>query len=143
MTTTDYADATAAEMAPFFPPADAGRAMAGARTHAGLTYASIDGYRHLKLDLHVPMDVEKSVAVVVWIHGGAFSMGARDILPAGWPVDGVAKALIGAGIAAATIDYRHSREAGFPAQLHDVKAAIRYLRGFADELRLDANRVGV
>ena len=43
----------------------------------------------------------------------------------------------------ATIDYRHAREAPFPAQLHDAKAAVRWLRAHADELGVDATRVGV
>ena len=47
-----------------------------------------------------------------------------------------------AGIACATVDYRHALEAPFPAQLHDIKAAVRYLRGHADALGIDPDRIG-
>jgi acetyl esterase/lipase len=47
-----------------------------------------------------------------------------------------------AGIACATVDYRHALEAPFPAQLHDLKAAVRYLREHANTLGIDARRIG-
>ena len=52
-------------------------------------------------------------------------------------------ALLAAGLAVATIDYRHALEAPFPAQLHDAKAAVRYLRAHADELGISTERIGV
>ena len=52
-------------------------------------------------------------------------------------------ALLDTGLAVATIDYRHALEAPFPAQLHDAKAAVRYLRAFADELGISTERIGV
>jgi acetyl esterase/lipase len=52
-------------------------------------------------------------------------------------------ALLDAGLAVATIDYRHALEAPFPAQLLDAKAAIRYLRAHADELGVSSERIGV
>jgi acetyl esterase/lipase len=51
--------------------------------------------------------------------------------------------LINAGLAVATIDHRLSLEAKFPAQLHDAKAAIRYLRAHADVLEVGTRRIGV
>ncbi|HEY6686825.1 MAG TPA: alpha/beta hydrolase, partial [Propionibacteriaceae bacterium] len=50
---------------------------------------------------------------------------------------------VAAGLAVATIDYRHALEAHFPAQLHDAKAAIRYLRAHAGALGLDTTKIGV
>jgi acetyl esterase/lipase len=50
---------------------------------------------------------------------------------------------VAAGLAVATIDYRHALEARFPAQLHDAKAAVRYLRAHADVLGVDTARIGV
>jgi acetyl esterase/lipase len=52
-------------------------------------------------------------------------------------------ALLDAGLAVATIDYRHALEAPFPAQLLDAKAAVRYLRAHADELGISTGRIGV
>ncbi len=51
--------------------------------------------------------------------------------------------ILGAGLAVVTIDYRHSLEAPFPAQLHDTKAAIRHVRRFAADLGIDTDRIGV
>src|SRR3712207_8124020 len=44
------------------------------------------------------------------------------------------------GVAVAAVQYRHSREARFPAQIHDVKAAVRWLRYHGDDLGLDTSR---
>ena len=79
----------------------------------------------------------------IWIHGGAWLFGTRQTPPDYWPAGYLFQAAIDAGLAVASIDYRHSREASFPAQLHDAKAAIRYLRHFAGELGLDPERFGV
>lgn len=115
----------------------------GATIHRALTYATPDGYRPLQLDLYVPADRPDPVPVVVWIHGGAWMYGTRLSPPDYWPAASLFQAVIDAGMAVASIDYRHSREASFPAQLHDAKAAVRYLRRFGPELGLDPDSVGV
>ncbi|GAA1659810.1 hypothetical protein GCM10009830_00970 [Glycomyces endophyticus] len=106
-----------------------------------LTYAQIPGFRPLLLDLRVPLG-DGPFPVVVWIHGGAFLFGDRRFLPDTVPPGAVFDALVEAGIAVATIDYRFSGEAVFPAQLDDVKAALAYLRDTAEEHHLDADRIG-
>jgi acetyl esterase/lipase len=106
-------------------------------------YASLNGYRNLELDLYVPAHRSGPVPVVVWIHGGAWLLGTRMDPPESWGLGSPFQQLVDAGMAVASIDYRHSREAPFPAQLHDAKAAIRYLREFAEELGLDATRIAV
>jgi acetyl esterase/lipase len=69
----------------------------------------------------------------VWIHGGAWLIGKKeDTVPLEW---------LAAGYAVASLDYRLSGDAIFPAQLHDVKAAIRWLRANADRYALDPNRI--
>jgi acetyl esterase/lipase len=80
---------------------------------------------------------------VVYVHGGAWLFGGRDMLPWLWPGAGPLQAAIDAGLAVASIDYRHSREASFPAQLHDAKAAIRYLREIAGGVGIDPARFGL
>ena len=114
-------------------------------TVEGLTYAEIQGFRPLLLDLHLPAraGAQSPVPVVVWMHGGAFWSGDRRHLPSNLAPNAVFDTLVAAGIAAATIDYRFSGEARFPAQLHDVRAAIRYLRSNASTWGLDPARVGV
>jgi acetyl esterase/lipase len=114
-------------------------------THEGLTYAEIQGFRPLRLDLHVPAaaGTRSPVPVVVWLHGGAFWAGDRKHLPASLAPNAMFDTFAAAGIAVATIDYRLSGEARFPAQLNDLRAAIRCLRSNASRWGLDAGRVGV
>jgi acetyl esterase/lipase len=68
--------------------------------------------------------------------------GDRRILPETFRPNQVFDALLDAGLAVATIDYRHALEAPFPAQLTDAKAAVRYLRTFADDLGISTEKVG-
>jgi acetyl esterase/lipase len=82
------------------------------------------------------------VPLVVWVHGGAFQLGDRRELPPTFAPDSVFRLLNEAGIACATVDYRHALEAPFPAQLHDLKAAVRYLREFSGDLGVDPDRFG-
>ena len=56
----------------------------GAIIHDGLTYSSLNGYRPLELDLYVPEDREGLVPCVIWIHGGAWLFGSRQLLPDNW-----------------------------------------------------------
>jgi len=108
-----------------------------------MTYGVVEGYRHLHVDLHVPEAATEPVPLVIWIHGGAWLFGVRDLLPLEWPTNIIIQTALDAGMAIATIDYRHSREAAFPAQVHDAKAAIRYLRAFGPELGIDPARIAV
>ncbi|MGN6221498.1 MAG: alpha/beta hydrolase fold domain-containing protein [Microbacterium sp.] len=110
----------------------------GARTFEGLTYSLVPGFRPLLLDVHVPESAD-APPVLLWIHGGAWLFGDRRLPPEMWPAGALFQKIVDAGFAVATLDYRHSREAPFPAQLHDAKAAIRYLRRFAGDLGIDAD----
>ena len=73
--------------------------------------------------------------VIVWIHGGGWSGGSKEGCPA---VRFIAK-----GYAVASINYRFSQHALFPAQIEDCKAAIRWLRANAAKYRLDGKHIGV
>ena len=73
--------------------------------------------------------------VIVWVHGGAWLAGSKEQCPA---VRFVRK-----GYAAASVNYRLSQHAKFPAQIEDCKAAIRWLRANAKEYGLDTGHVGV
>jgi len=126
----------------FLPPTEPTRRDDAARHHAGITYAATAGYRPLQLDLWVP-ESSTPPPLVVWIHGGGWMIGDRRYLPETLRPNQLFDALLDAGLAVATIDYRLALEAPFPAQLHDAKAAIRYLRAHADELGIDTGRVGV
>ncbi|MBV1853883.1 alpha/beta hydrolase [Catellatospora tritici] len=108
-------------------------------TYANCTVADHVGYRPLHLDLHLPAG-HGPFPVVLWVHGGGFFTGSRV-----WMPDSVApyrfhERLLARGYAVADVDYRLALEAQFPAQLVDVQAAIRWLRHYADQLKLDPNR---
>lgn len=99
------------------------------------------GHPRQKLDLYLPK-VENNHALspenrplIVWVHGGAWLEGSKEGCPAvGFVAD---------GYVVASINYRLSRHAIFPAQIQDCKAAIRWLRANADKHGIDPNRIGV
>ena len=126
----------------YLPPPTPLRREDSALHHVGVTYAATAGYRPLQLDLWVP-ESSSPPALVVWIHGGGWMMGDRRYLPETLRPNQLFDALLAAGLAVATIDYRLALEAPFPAQLHDAKAAIRYLRAHGDQLGIDTGRIGV
>jgi acetyl esterase/lipase len=126
----------------YLPPTEPVLRDDGVRLHAGITYAATAGYRPLQLDLWAP-ESSSPPALVVWIHGGGWMMGDRRYLPETLRPNQVFDELLAAGLAVATIDYRLALEAPFPAQLHDAKAAIRYLRSHSTELGIATERIGV
>jgi acetyl esterase/lipase len=99
-----------------------------------LEYAKVDGTA-LLLDLFVPEKADAPLPLIVWIHGGAWQSGDK----AGCPALGQLRR----GYAVASINYRLSQQAIFPAQIHDCKAAIRWLRAHAKEYNIDPQRIGV
>ena len=103
-----------------------------ARHLTDIPYASIDG-RTLALDLHLPGGVAQP-PLVVFLHGGAWSSGDKTPFP---------EFLLAQGFAVASVEFRSSREARFPANVHDIKAAIRYLRARQAEHGYRAARIAV
>jgi acetyl esterase/lipase len=91
------------------------------------------GETSLQLDLY-PVEKQRG-PLIVWVHGGAWRSGSKDEMPL--------KQLVMEGYPAASVEYRLSPAAKFPAQIHDIKAAIRFLRGTAAELNIDASRIVV
>ena len=88
------------------------------------------GHERNRLDLYLPEKAEGRLPLVVWIHGGAWMGGSKDGCPA--------VPLTAKGYAVASINYRLSQHAVFPAQIEDCKAAIRWLRANAAKYHLDA-----
>ena len=126
----------------FRPPPEPRTQADGSKRYEGITYAVAPGYRPLQLDVWVPAS-RSAPPLVVWIHGGGWMFGDRRYLPETLRPNQLFEELVAAGLAVATIDYRHALEAHFPAQLHDAKAAIRYLRAHADVLGIDTTKIGV
>lgn len=101
-----------------------------------LTYAAVEG-TSLQADLYLP-GTATPPPTVVYIHGGGWAVGSRRD-----HCDTRLTAIAAAGLAVLSIDYRLIDKAHFPAQIHDVKAAIRWIRGNAGVFGVDADRVGV
>lgn len=127
---------------PFQAPVQPAVAENGVRRFDGVTYATRPGFRPRLLDVQVPA-AEGPLPAVVWIHGGGWMDGDRRYPPPTVPVELLHGTVLAAGLALVSVDYRHSLEAPFPAQLHDVKAAIRYVRTFADVFGIDPDRIAV
>ena len=108
----------------------------------GITFAQADAWfgntvQDLKLDLIYPRDNTRKYPCVVWICGGAWIQMDRSAHLAYLSV------LAQQGFVVASVEYRTSNEAKFPAPLQDVKAGIRYLRAHADRFNIDPDRIGV
>lgn len=94
----------------------------------------------LLLDLMTPDPrPEGRLPALVWIHGGGWETGDKR----GAYSEVFGPMLARAGFVFATVNYRLSDQAIFPAQLHDVKAAVRWIRAHADSLGIDPERIGV
>ena len=100
-------------------------------THRDLEYAHAGDHR-LLLDLYLPPQSEKPVPLVVWVHGGAWRAGSKDSMPV--------ERWLQQGFAIASVEYRLSPVAKVPAQIHDIKAAIRWLRGNAKTYAFDSDQ---
>ncbi|MBY8859292.1 alpha/beta hydrolase [Nocardia sp. CA2R105] len=106
----------------------------GVVSHLDRAYATLAGFRPLTLDLHIPhRPVTTPVPVVVYAHPGGFFAGIKQMGP--W------RYLLEAGLAVVSVQYRLSGEAVFPAAIHDVAAAVRWVRANADNYGLDADRI--
>jgi acetyl esterase/lipase len=109
---------------------------AGVKSHRDLIYVEGGHERH-KLDLYLPEKAGGPLPLIIWVHGGGWQNGSKDGCP---PLRG---GYIESGYAVASINYRLSGHAVFPAQIEDCKAAIRWLRAHSKEFGLDAKRFGV
>jgi acetyl esterase/lipase len=89
-----------------------------------------NGHERQKLDLYLPKE-GKNLPLIIRIHGGAWLAGSKE---SEGPEDFVSN-----GYAVASINYRLSQHAIFPAQIQDCKAAVRYLRANAQKYNLDPN----
>ncbi|MGW5655114.1 alpha/beta hydrolase fold domain-containing protein [Streptomyces humi] len=115
----------------------------GTRLLRGAVYAAPAGIRPLELDLWLPDEPHDPLPVVVYVHGGGWRTGSRtDMGPRfrPWHPSPFAR-LAQAGFAVASLDYRLTGEATYPAQLEDVTAALAWLHARAGELGLDTGRV--
>ena len=108
----------------------------GVKAQRDIAYVE-NGHERQKLDLYLPEKSGAPLPLIIWIHGGAWQAGSKDGCP---PLGG---GYVARGYAVASIGYRLSQHAIFPAQIEDCKAAIRWLRAHAKEYNLDPQRFGV
>lgn len=118
--------------------AAAGRAVplpTGTRVEKDVVYATVGG-RKLPLDLYLPSTGARPLPLVIWIHGGGWRGGTKANPRS-------ALQLLARGYAVASVEYRLSGEAIFPAAIEDCKAAVSFLRLNAGKYHLDPNHFGV
>jgi acetyl esterase/lipase len=131
--------------APLPPSVETGPAPAATSTETGPTppaaewkdlfYAAVSPAQ--ALDLYLPAG-NGPFPLLIYVHGGGFRQGDKN-LPA---ARGILDVLLQDGYAVASLNYRLSGEAKFPAAIQDVKTAVRWLRAHADVYRLDPGRFG-
>jgi acetyl esterase/lipase len=115
------------------PPPDLG----AGRVARNVTYCTGDG-QPLTMDLYFPSQAAAiPMPTVVFVHGGGWEIGEKDT------PDEIAPEMIRRGYVVASINYRLAPQSRWPAQIEDVKCAIRYLRAEAGTYHLDAERIGV
>lgn len=120
---------------PAFGQAKSPQLPAGIKMEKDIAYVP-DGDEAQKLDLYLPEKAaDKPRPLVVHIHGGGWIGGSK------YPC--AVAPMVLRGYAVASVEYRFSQKAKFPAQIQDCQAAIRWLRAHAKEYNLDAEHVGV
>ena len=110
-----------------------GVAPAAPSIEADVPYATSGTGEPLRLDLYLP---EKAGApLIVWLHGGAWENGNKSAMPL--------EPIIERGFAVASLDFSPASKARFPGQIHEIKAAIRFLRAEAKRYGYDASRIAI
>ncbi len=101
-----------------------------------LSIGAPGGFEQLA-DIYLPQNVAGAPPVVIWIHGGGWRNGDRHSGP------DFSRFFARRGFAMVSIEYRTSDEATFPAQIEDVRTAIRWVRSVAAQYGFDAGRIGL
>jgi len=107
----------------------------GTRVFKDIVYERV-GERALLLDLYLPAGTNEPVPLVIWVHGGGWRNGNKSGIKN-------ASGALKRGYALASVSYRLSGEAIFPAAIEDCKAAVSFLRLNAKKNRIDPDRFGV
>lgn len=140
-----------------------------APTYKDVTFATVNNdngdERDLKMNIFKPQGKDEATPVLVYIHGGGWAMGdyQGDDAPkdskapaqnrTGQPTGQMSsdnassykifKNILNKGIAFVSIDYRLNSQAAFPAQIYDVKGAIRFLRAHAKDYGINPDKIAV
>jgi acetyl esterase/lipase len=112
-----------------------GQAPAGATFQKDVVYGHAEGV-DLKLDLGKPPAGGPPVPALVFIHGGAWQVGSKDTF------EPLVRQFADNGYVTASVEYRLAPAHKWPAQIEDVKCAVRYLRAHAKELNIIPDKIG-
>lgn len=104
------------------------------RIDRDLVYARTDKHQ-LRLDLYWHPEATRPMPLIIWVHGGAWRNGTKNV--PSWVTS-----FCQGGYAVASVEYRLSHQAIFPAQIEDCKSAVRWLRANAEYYRIDPDRFG-
>ena len=108
----------------------------GVRIESDVVFGNGDGVE-LRLDIYHPAEGHSKRTAIVQLHGGGFTRGAKENIAAN------CRAFAERGYTAIASRYRLAGQAKWPAQLHDVKAAIRWVRANAGRLGVEPDRTCV
>jgi acetyl esterase/lipase len=114
----------------------------GVKAYRDVTYQTLPGYRPQIVDIYTPAS-KGPHPLILYIHGGGWIGGHTRHSGALADFPKVLAKLASEGFVVASLEYRLSAEAKFPAQLQDSNAALRFLRQHAADYGIDAARVGV
>lgn len=109
---------------------------------ADVVYSSLPGFRPMVIDIYMPK-AKAPKPLVLYIHGGGWVGGHTRHSGALSNFPQVLAKLASEGFVVASLEYRLSGEAPFPAQLQDARAALRFLKDNAGKYGIDPTRVGV
>lgn len=130
---------TASTWAETKPTAPAVQVAAGIQMVKDISYIEGDAAQAdnaQKLDLYFPIKTpEKSLPLIVHIHGGGWMGGSKSPCPVAH--------MVNKGYIVASVEYRFSQKAKFPAQIQDCQSAIRWLRAHREAYHIDPDHVGV
>lgn len=103
---------------------------------SNIVYATIPTNRQLHLDIFkLKKDKKKKQPAVIMIHGGGWMSGSKEnLIP-------MAQQLAKKGFVTVTVEYRLGGEAPYPAAIHDLKTAIRWIRSNAENYNIDTNKI--
>lgn len=102
--------------------------------YSNVNYAG-DGQGYHNLDIYLPSTAQDKYPVVIYIYGSAWYSNSGK----GADMTTVGKALLDAGFAVVTPNHRSSSDAQYPAQIHDIKAVIRFVRGSSAQYKFDTS----
>jgi len=102
-----------------------------------IPYAGDSLKKHL-LDIYMPANAKANTPLVIWVHGGAWMLNDK-YADMGYMTNTI-KSILEKGYALASIDYRHSTTAVFPAQIQDCNQALEFLHNNAAKYKLDKSK---